>query len=160
MNDLLDEMIKLEKILENKTKQPWEMTQQEFLKSHKSLQNKKPNKLIEVPAGDKTINVFRNPTASNIRELKREFRAEFPTAMVGTQSIRDAEDTDGNIYVWMAGDAWHVEVLKWLRSQGIIADSLMSPEIIHSRYIQYALETGKDVPRRVLKQYPGIINHT
>jgi hypothetical protein len=55
------------------------------------------------------VNVVRNPTTADIREMNAAFRERWPNAPTGSIKVRSTFDMEGNKYSWMS-DASHDQV--------------------------------------------------
>lgn len=96
---------------------PQELTPSQALASF-DVPEWKPTQVFNVNKINNTFNgpgvigveVIRNPSYSDIRQLSNEFRDDFPQAPRGTTKIRGTEDDAGNKYVWRADKAVHADI--------------------------------------------------
>ena len=74
--------------------------------------------IIITESGNK-VDIFKNPTASHLREIRRGHRDKHPD-WPATEIVRETTDSHGNKYFWAGADAIHKQVLERLKCRGIV----------------------------------------
>lgn len=66
--------------------------------------------------GSKDIEIIKNPTAQDIKQLKKEFAADFPQGQ-DEPAVRTTYDEKGNKYIWRSDKAIHGDIEPLLRDK-------------------------------------------
>jgi hypothetical protein len=133
-------------------KMPWEMTRAEYQKTEPKSDGVRESLVADL--GHSKVRVIKNPTPEDYQRFASEHNRQFPNDTSGDPKTRFTVDSNGNRYVWPAGDAAHSSLEGWLKERGITANQ-NTQFFSHKYHIFKALREGKPVPESVLADYKG-----
>jgi len=139
-------------------KQPWQMDRYEY--ENMPMPEKKPRQRFEVKIGPQIVEVIRNPSYSDMRQMTKEVREVFLGMPYDEPALRSTQDINGNKYYWKAHEGVHtdIETLIMQRTGEELGRNLERP--LYYYMLEEALKTGKKIPQRILndffRRYPGI----
>jgi hypothetical protein len=135
-------------------KKPFELTEKEYEKTEIL-----DNKSVYVKVGNSKVEVVRNPTQSQMREMKNDAISKYGKAENGDPVLRSTQDANGNKYYWKAGDAIHVHIEPSISKEFSVQvnQNAFDGKPSHRYIVRKALYEGEIVPENVLISYPDLI---
>ena len=134
----------------------YKMTFKEYEKLKDDKTKKLPHKVLYI----NKVEVIQNPTSSDYRQISKEVEKEYPRNK--DAKVRFTEDAFGNRFIWAAHKAIHSQIepsIKKLIGRNVSQnEDYVFSRSNHRKIVFNALKQGKNVPQKVLDEYPDLID--